>query len=425
MMPTHRLLKKGVPFGAILFACLLFTAFSSLAQESPKDSVVETDLPTLLFKKKKETIVDSAMMITPQGKIKLAVLPVVGYNPANGFVFGAAISGSTMLGNPATTRQSSGLINATLTTKEQMIIIGRAGLAFEGNKYLVDIDTRLLIFTQDTYGLGTKTGKEGASNYAQAQPMTFNYFRFFLNGYRRISDELYAGAGIAIENHSKIVDVNLNIDSVPFNYTSHYNYSTQHGFPLTKYKTNGLFLAIKWDSRDNIANPYTGWFASMAGNFNMPWLGSNKSSFMFNLDGRYYLNVQKSRPSHLVAFWLRGNFSTEGKIPYLALPATSWDTYNRTGRGYIQGRFRGPAMAYFETEYRYPITRNGLLGGVAFANFTSTSGNGQKLFEAVAPAAGVGLRIKLDKASRANITVDYARGAAGSSGIFFNLQEAF
>lgn len=415
----------SIPLKAGLFISILFVGMHAVAQ-SPKDSVVpEQDLPSLLFKKKKEVLIDSGFQITPTGKIKLAVLPVVGYNPANGFVFGAAISGSTMLGNPSNTRQSSGLINATITTKDQLILIGRAGLAFSGNKYLLDIDTRLLVFTQDTYGLGTYTGKEGEPDYAAPEPMTFNYLRLFVNGYRRISDNLYAGAGIGVEVHMKIVDQLLNVDSVPYYTTAHYQYSTQHGFPLERYSTNGLLLGLKWDSRDNIANPYKGWFASISGNINTPWLGSTKSSGMLSIDGRYYLNVQRSRPSHLVAFWLRGNFSTEGKIPYLALSATSWDTYNRTGRGYIQGRFRGPSMAYFETEYRYPITRNGLLGGVAFANFSTTSGNGQNLFDAVAPAAGVGLRIKLDKHSRANITIDYARGAAGSNGVFFNLQEAF
>jgi Omp85 superfamily domain len=397
----------------------------AMAQEKKDSTVSEQDLPSLLFKKKKDIIVDTVFKLTPTGKIKLAILPVVGYNPANGFVFGAAISGSTMLGDAANTRQSSGLINATVTSKDQLIFIGRAGLAFPGNKYLVDIDTRLLIFTQDTYGLGTYTGKEGEPDFASPQPMTFNYIRLFANGYRRVSDHVYAGAGIGIEVHTKIVDLLLNVDSVPFYNTDHYLYSTEHGFPLQRYSTNGIFLGVKWDSRDNIANPYKGWFASISGNINTTWLGSTKASGILHIDGRYYLNVQKSRPAHLLAFWLRGDFSTNGKIPYLALPSTSWDTYNRTGRGYIQGRFRGPSMAYFETEYRRPLTRNGLLGAVAFVNFSTTSGNGQSLFDAVAPAAGVGLRIKLDKLSRANITVDYARGAAGSSGIFFSLQEAF
>jgi outer membrane protein assembly factor BamA len=289
----------------------------------------------------------------------------------------------------------------------------------------VDLEARLLIFNQDTYGLGTRTGSEGSNDFASPEPMTFNMVRLIANGYRRISDNLYFGTGVGIEIHTRIVDKLLNVDSVPFFRTAHYEYSTANGFPVKRYSTNGLFVGFKWDSRDNIANPYTGWFAAVSTSFNSPILGSTRRSNILNFDTRYYLNVQRRRPAHLVAFWLRGQFSSEGKIPYLALPSTGWDTYNRTGRGFVQGRFRGPSMAYFETEYRRPLTRNGLLGVVAFVNFTTSSGNGQQLFDAVAPAAGLGLRIKLDKKSRANITIDYGRGVAGSSGIFFNLQEAF
>jgi hypothetical protein len=128
---------------------------------------------------------------------------------------------------------------------------------------------------------------------------------------------------------------------------------------------------------------------------------------------------------HLLAFWLRGDFFKEGMMPYLALPSIGWDAYNRTGRGYVQGRFRGHSMAYFETEYRFPLTANGLLGGVLFSNFTSTAGNGQALLHTIAPAGGLGVRVKLDQRARTNITIDYGWGAAGSKGLFFNLQESF
>ena len=59
---------------------------------------------------------------------------------------------------------------------------------------------------------------------------------------------------------------------------------------------------------------------------------------------------------------------TSGHLPYLALPAIGWDFAGRTGRGYVQGRFRGTAEVYAEAEWRFRITDNGLLGGVVFAN---------------------------------------------------------
>ena len=47
--------------------------------------------------------------------------------------------------------------------------------------------------------------------------------------------------------------------------------------------------------------------------------------------------------------------------------------YGNTGRGFIQGRFRGKNFVYGEAEYRFGITRNRLLGGVVFSNAQSVT----------------------------------------------------
>ena len=46
-------------------------------------------------------------------------------------------------------------------------------------------------------------------------------------------------------------------------------------------------------------------------------------------------------------------------------------------------------------------------------------------FGRVDPAGGVGLRIKLNKRSTTNITVDYAWGREGSNGLYLGTGEAF
>jgi len=115
----------------------------------------------------------------------------------------------------------------------------------------------------------------------------------------------------------------------------------------------------------------------------------------------------------------------QGNVPYLALPAIGWDTYNRSGRGFIQGRYRGLDMMYNEAEYRFPITKNGLLGGALFVNATNASSYDQKLFEKVAVGFGGGIRIQFDNRSRTNLGIDFGMGSDRSSGIYFNLQETF
>jgi hypothetical protein len=82
-------------------------------------------------------------------------------------------------------------------------------------------------------------------------------------------------------------------------------------------------------------------------------------------------------------------------------------------------------MLYLESEYRFTILSNGLLGGVVFANAESLSEEGSGHFEYIAPGYGLGARISLNKFSRTNLCIDYGWGAHGSGGFFVNLGEVF
>jgi hypothetical protein len=130
----------------------------------------------------------------------------------------------------------------------------------------------------------------------------------------------------------------------------------------------------------------------------------------------------------LIAFWYIGQFTERGTVPYLGLPAITWDMYNRSGRGYIQGSIRGVDFLYAETEYRFPISRyTGILGGVLFADVTTASSydKSRALFESWDPAAGAGLRVMFSAKTLSNLCIDCGFGADGTVGVFFNLTEAF
>ena len=114
-----------------------------------------------------------------------------------------------------------------------------------------------------------------------------------------------------------------------------------------------------------------------------------------------------------------------GKPPYLDLPSTGWDSFNNTGRGFIQGRYRGNIMLYLESEYRFRISKNGLIGGVIFSNAESFSGAPSRKLQSVQPGVGGGIRIKLNKKSNTNIAIDYGVGTQGSKGLFVNIGEVF
>ena len=377
---------------------------------------------------------------TPRtGKSNFSFLPVLGYSPSNGVVLGAAVSVTKYMGDPTTTKLTTALLNASITTKDQIITSFRYDLYTSQNKWYISGDNRLLFFTQPTYGLGiyglnnqpftfSLNGLSVTTHGSLEQPLKYNYIRLYETFLRKVNDQhWYAGAAVMIDHNFKIQDESLQLDS-PVHITSHYLYSKTYGFNTTKYSTDGLAAVIMHDSRDNPINPYSGYYLNVSYRVNPTFLGSSKNSTMLYYEYRTYINVNKDIPRNLIAFWFWGTNVLSGHVPYLEMPSITWDTYNRSGRGYIQGRFRGNNMLYGETEFRFRLTRNDLLGGVTFIDCTTASNPlpyvSQSLFNTVAPGGGVGLRIKMNKSDRTNITADYAMGY-GFSGIYLNIREAF
>ena len=428
-----------------IFIFLLLVAsnlqpFKLSAQKSEK-TFKQDDVFSIFIKKEKRAQRDS---VTKEPialkKPYFATTPFVGYNPAYGFLIGVGTTMAIYLGNLETTPVSSLCAAINLTTAKQTIITLRSNIVTSNSRFILRGDWRFLVFSQPTYGLGTgikmhtnrglifNDGGETASLPPDAQPLNYNYIRLFETFYFRIKNKWYAGIGYCLDDFTKIVDHNLNLDTVHQQITSHYQYSTDHGFNPEKYSMSGLSAEILLDSRDNSIRPTKGYLANIAFRPNFTFLGSSKNSMMLNTEFRTYISFSKRRPEHLIGFWYLGQFCQKGAVPYLGLPALCWDMHNRAGRGYIQGSIRGVNFIYGETEYRFPISQyTGILSGVAFVNVTTASSDDQErqLFEYFDPAAGVGLRIMFRRKTLSNLCIDLGFGADGTKGIFFNLNETF
>lgn len=419
----------------LLMVALCVLTWSTLAAQDtlPK----QKDIIDVLFPKKRAAKETSGETDTlEKGKLYLAPLPIIGYAPANGIVVGAGISGSKLVGNSKTTHVSSGLLNATVTSKEQVNINLRTNIYLPDDKWILMGDWRLLLFAQPTYGLGVNFKDPSSFNIGgleiekspNEQPMRFDYVRLYETAYRRIFKSFYAGIGINVDYHYHVKDEDLDTSLPDLKLTSHFLYSTQKGFDLERYAVTGISLNLLYDSRDNAVNAQKGHYAQLTVKANPAIFNISQASSIIYYEYRTYIPLSRLKyRKKTLAFWTWGQLLFGGKMPYLALPSITWDMYNRSGRGYIQGRIRGENFWYGETEYRFPITRSGLLGGVAFVNVTTASNLSlnQPLFYAVAPGYGGGLRIKFSRKTNTNICVDYGRGLNGSNGIYFNLQEAF
>jgi hypothetical protein len=427
------MMKLGYPIiasNSLILFFLMYICQASFAQEESKD------LKDAYHEWKNDTLIKKEPKLKV-GKTYFSILPVIGYGPANGFVIGGAVSFAKLFGEPPT-NLSSGMMNFQMTTKKQLIFNARSKIYLKENKWFLQGDWRFLVFTQPTYGLGIEfldineilfhvNNLEETSD-PFGEPMKYNQIRFYEEaGYRIGNSNFYAGLGIALDYHFGIVDELLDTlrESPDFYVTKHFLYSYLNNFDPTHYNNQGLKFTVLADTRDNISNCYKGYYASFSILQNIKMGANSRNSTQLLYDARYYLGLSAKRPRHVLAFWSWGSVLLSGTPPYLALPSIGWDTYNRSGRGYIQGRYRGSSMIYNEAEYRFPISKNGLFGGTLFANVTTASSYTQDLFDHAALGIGAGLRLQLDKLARTNLTIDFGMGTDRSGGIYFNLQETF
>jgi outer membrane protein assembly factor BamA len=248
------------------------------------------------------------------------------------------------------------------------------------------------------------------TSYANGDFVDYSYIKVYQEALRHFNSFYYLGLGYNLDYHFNITDKTPVTDYPQYNGTASHTISS------------GWVLHFMYDSRTNINNPKDAFYGSIIYRDNSALLGSDQNWQYVQLEVRKYFKLSAHK---VLAFWSWNEFTFGGKAPYFDLPGNGWDTYSNTGRGYIQGRFRGPDMIYGETELRFGITRNGLLGGVIFANATSVANWPDVKFDEIFPGEGVGLRIKFNKYSDVNVCIDYGFGIQGSRGIFFNLGEVF
>jgi outer membrane protein assembly factor BamA len=409
---------KPITLFFLLFSLVIFS-------QSRIDTIPKCPIKSLpeLFKKK-----DSVLTFKPIKDSFFLVIPVIGSSPATGFLYGA-VTQYTFKGKDVDDRYSSFNIGATYTTNKQLLVNVKNTLLLNNNKIYLNGDWRYYIFSQDNYGLGSDIipSVKNDENFvlgALAQPMNYDYLKFHQTVSFRIAGDFYIGGGVHIDGYTNILDEQLDIPNNIL--TEHYTYSEKYGFSTNEYYVNGLSLNFVFDSRDNQVNANNGWY----GNINFrdnPAFGKNQaSSSVLFTEFKYYIPLSKTNVQHVLAFWTYGQFLTHGELPYLNLPAIGWDKTSRSGRGYTQGLIRGQDLAYFETEYRFPISCNQLISGALFANFTTASDKDRNisLFQAVQPAFGVGLRILIDKASRTNLVLNQAWGRH-SNAFYLNAGETF
>jgi hypothetical protein len=347
------------------------------------------------------------------------IAPSIGSKPSTGINGGIAGNIAFLSGDAAATHLSSISGGLKVSEKGQTLSGVKLAVFLPDDRWFVQGDNRFSWTSQNTYALG------GSTATADAENLKYDAVRVNETLYRTVAPGLFVGAGLDVNRHMNIRAGSGSEEM--FDRAAYTQYTDQHGFDLAHQTSSGTTASVMFDTRDNAINARRGWLASATyRTFFNGFLGGDATW------QEAYVDIRTFRPlgregRRTLAFWLLGDFVTGGAAPYFDLPATAGDSYGRSARGYGEGRYRGDRLVYGEVEFRDTLTRNGLLGYVAFFNTTAIGSGaaGTRLADALAPGAGGGLRVLLNKKSRTNLCVDYGWGKQGSRALYLSIQEAF
>jgi Omp85 superfamily domain len=340
-------------------------------------------------------------------KLRISLVPAAGYTLQTGLA--ALLAGNAAFYVDTSASASTILTSFTYTVKNQILIPIQTSLWTKNNKYNIILDWRYLYFPSYTYGLG------GYTSLDDGYLVNYSAIHIHQAVLRKLREHMYIGPGYNLDYYWDIRELNPPANLV----TDFENY----GSAKTEF-ASGFTFNFLYDDRDNPINAKKGNFLNVVYRPNLTIFGNTATWRSLVIDVRKYIPFPASS-KNVLAFWSYEWLSLSGKPPYMMLPNTGGDPYSNTGRGYIQGRFRGDNMAYLEGEYRFRITNNGLLGGAVFANAESFTEETSKKFETIAPGWGAGIRLKFNKFSRTNVAIDYGFGLGGSGGLFVNVGEVF
>jgi len=343
--------------------------------------------------------------------LSVTLLPSLGYNPSYGAFAGVSVSLGGWLGERATTQLSAGSLGASYSTTGQVSVQFRSDFYLPDNAWVLKGDWRYLDTSQDTYGLGP------AAAGRSAFPMDFVLYRLHQIVYRRVQESsVYVGLGFHYDRYANIHDHRAeNGEPTPF--------SVYSGGTPEHTQSVALSADILIDTRDNAINAARGLFWNGSVRSYQRVFGSDQDRQSLWSDFRAFQRLPRASRS-VLAIWSTMWF-TFGNGPYLDLPAIGWDTYGRSGRGYLQGNLRGTNQIYNEFEYRVRLSRNDMWGAVGFVNLMATTAPGDGAFGSLDPGYGLGLRMKFNKKTSTNLSVDAARGQDDQTRWFFGLQEVF
>jgi outer membrane protein assembly factor BamA len=322
--------------------------------------------------------------------------PIVQNSPETGIKMGLAGNYLFTTGNDSLTRSSNIYAQIAYTTKQQFIFEPIWNVFTPAEKFILRGRAGYLDFTDHFWGVGPMAEEQSKSN--------LSYRRIYLQSkiLRKLRGNWFAGLQMRYSNIyslnwlGEIPEVEGNAGSV----------------------VSGMGPNVQADFRNNPFSPQNGWYADVYfarfGNI----AGGTHRFDEIQADIRYYLPLKQ--PFQILAFQLFGNF-TFGNVPFRELPRLGSSFLMR---GYFEGRFRDFNYLAGQVEWRQPIYK--WLHASAFMSAGEVA-SGLESFSSkrIKSAAGIGLRILLNKKESVFARFDFALNNQGGHGFYIRINDAF
>jgi hypothetical protein len=379
------LVKRRSIYKAVLLCFFIGLSTHDLFAQTEKDSTIISFLDSLFSGENKKT--------------KIIPLPYAGYLPETRFLFGCALLLTTRLSKDSTLPFSYSEFDFTYTQNHQSILENDMFL-YIGHHYILKGLVGIESYPDRFWGVGVNAPTDSLERY--------NSNRIFvdLTFVRRVTSHFYAGLKWRLYDMYHIHHIdganNITPDKVD---------------GATGSFSNGLGLALIWDTRNNILNSSTGTYLCFYNPRYSKLIGSDYNFSRYEIDFRHFMRLSRKQ---VLAMQMTGVFET-GTPPFnmYALLGSDMDM-----RGYYKGRYRDRDFMSVQVEYRrHLFWRIGLTAFASVGNVNNTVGN--LLSTAPRYSYGGGIRLKMNRKDNINLRLDYAFGTAPNRGLYIYLAEAF
>ena len=406
-----------------LFVFFLFLALPAFTQQDtakltvPKDTLTVTEQLTArqlkqLYRQHRR---DS---IRAHKKVWLSILGGPSYNPEASLGIGGAMLMTFRMNKYDSLSQRSFIpVGFNISINGTFVAAGAGTLFFNENKFSIYIKFGYRTEPANFYGIGYDEIKraEELRDLFNKDSVTFHKasVQFFPRFVWEIRPNIYVGT---------LLDYN-------YYYGKDMPYWMEQNPQVRKYGNKyhniGIGGLFQYDTRDDVATPFSGIFLSAMGTLYGKYLGGDFNYEMIELEYRQFRQVFKRRS---VLAWTAKSQIGIDNVPYTELPnfGNPFDL-----RGYAWGKYRDKSMAYGIVEYRHMFMSEeaykrgafwSKFGAVAWVG-TGAIGKTPVDWDKWKFNYGVGLRIQLQP--RKNFRLDIGKEPGQKWGIYMNMTEAF